>query len=110
MANKESTEIILDQVRSILRHYDVAGAVIIIDKNRTTYAVEVGPTWSGLSIEAEDAVRLKLSKDDVDKASWTGHIVYSIRDIASHWAKGFSQIAQLIEANAKVEHKPFFMQ
>lgn len=108
MAKREKTEMLVEEIRELLREYDVAGAVVVIDRERTSYAVEISPSWSGIAMEGQGAVRLKLKKDEVDRASWTGHIVYSIRDICSQWAQGFSQLAKLLESHAKVEHKPFY--
>src|SRR5438552_2834807 len=77
------------EIIGVLKKYDMAGAITVIDKERAHFRYHF-PTWSCISFKG-DAIRFKNKLEDYSDmdtkkrvGEWSAHIVMQMRDIAAN--------------------------
>lgn len=108
----------MEEIRSVLKKYDIAGAVTLASPTHSEYMNEISPSWSCARIETtpegKKSVRFKAtiaeygSKESRDAAALaTVHMLLQIRDIGGQTYQMFDAIAEQLEGQMIITHKPF---
>jgi len=100
------------EVASILKKYDMAGALTVISKERAMFRY-MFPTWSCISIE-NDQLRFRAKRADYPSAEaqrqaveLSTHIVLQMRDIAAQTFAMCEGIEKKLKEKFNIEHTSF---
>jgi len=97
------------EIIGVLKKYDMAGAVTVVDKNRSMFKYHF-PTWTCVEL-GEDYVRLRMkaaehpSKEVVHEiCTNTAHVIMQMRDIAVNTFDLTKHLGKLMEEKWGMEH------
>jgi hypothetical protein len=111
MVNDKRYRECMAEIIAVLRKYDMAGAITVVDQNRAMFKYHF-PTWSCI-ILGEDQVRFRSKREDYpsaeaqrDTAELSAHIVMQMRDIGGQTFALMERIGQMLKDKLGMEHTP----
>jgi hypothetical protein len=100
------------EIMGILQKYDMAGAVTIVDKERSMWKFHF-PTWSCIML-GEDHIRFRAKREDYpskdaqhEAVTLSAHIILQIRDIAAQTFGMMKHMGEKLEDTFEIEHHPY---
>lgn len=99
------------EVLGVLKKYDMAGAITVVDKQRCMFKYHF-PTWAAITLTA-DAIRLKAKREDFASAEdqrrvveLSAHIIMQMRDVAANTFAMMEHIGKQLTEKVGMEHTP----
>jgi hypothetical protein len=100
------------EIVGVLQKYDMAGAITIVDKERSIFRYQF-PSWSCI-ILGEDQLRFRAKREDYpsleaqeEAVTLSTHIILQIRDIAAQTFSLMERIHGALAEKFEIEHKPY---
>jgi hypothetical protein len=97
---------------AVLKRYDMAGAVTVVDKERAMFKYHF-PTWTCVEL-GEDHVRLRMKASEHPSeevvreiAELTAHVVMQMRDCAMNTIGLTEHLGKIMTERWGMEHTPF---
>ena len=111
MADDKRYRECMAEIIGVLKKYDMAGAITVVDKERAMFKYHF-PTWTCVEL-GEDHLRLRMkaaehpSKEAVREiCTNTAHAIMGMRDIALNTVKLTERIGKIMEEKWGMEHNP----
>jgi hypothetical protein len=99
------------EIIGVLKKYDMAGAVTVVDKHRAMFKYHF-PAWTCVLL-GEDQVRLRLKGSEYpsreaakETAELTAHVIMQMRDIAANTFKLCDHLGDKMREAWGMEHTP----
>ena len=104
----------IEDIRKILKEYDIAGTIALVSKTHAEYLYHF-PAWSEIQWnEAGDSLRVKSEKKNFptkglqeQRLSESVHIVMQNRDIAAQTLDMFDTVYEALRKHFTIHHKSF---
>ena len=100
------------EIIGVLQKYDMAGAITIVDKERSMFRYQF-PSWSCIML-GEDQLRFRAKREDYpsleaqkEAVELSTHIILQIRDIAVNTFGFMELIHEALAEKFEIEHKPY---
>lgn len=100
------------EIVGVLRKYDMAGAITIVDKERSMFRYQF-PTWSCI-ILTDEQLRFRAKHEDYPSkeaqqqiVTLSVHVLAQMRDIAAQTFATMGHILGKLAETFEIEHKPF---
>jgi len=97
------------EIIGVLKRYDMAGAVTVVDKERAMFRYHF-PTWSVISV-ADDHIRFKSKREDFVSreqqhvcTELSAHIIMQMRDVAANSFMVMDTIGKELQQRIGMEH------
>ena len=99
------------EIIGVLKRYDMAGAVTVVDKERCMFKYHF-PTWSVATVEPS-GVRLRSKREDFptkeaqrQASELTAHCIMQMRDTAANTFALTRELEKIMVEKWGMEHKP----
>lgn len=114
MSRDDKLKEALEDIRKILREYDIAGTIALVSKTHAEYLYHF-PVWSEIQWnETGDSLRVKSAKENFptkklqeQRLTESIHIVMRNRDIAAQSFEMFETVYKVLKKHFTIKHKPF---
>jgi hypothetical protein len=102
------------EIVGVLKKYDMAGAVHIVDKDRAMFRYHF-PTWGVVSLEegaGKTGIRFRSKREDFpsreaqkEAVELSTHIIFQLRDLSAMTFAQMNKVAGMLQEHFHVEHK-----
>lgn len=99
----------MKQIKAVMKAAGVGGAVALISKSHGNFRL-ILPDWIALTatkIGSQFGLNLAIRIAEPEKAGFTAHFIYSLRDVLNGMGSAMSQLSKEMEKHCVVEHVPF---
>lgn len=98
------------RIEKLCEEYDCGGSVSLVSRTHGEFRY-VLPKWTGFTEEPDQQgktqIRLKVKKEEREKAELSAHFIHSERDTAALFFSFFDGFIRATEDKWKTEHTPF---